>query len=314
MRWVFLVFILLSACTFRSTRIGSQPVIQVNNSTLSAKEFADKLARALKHFDSLAAKDPNNVQRAKDEIVRSFIMGSLIFDYAKGNNISVTPDELEKEVDRIRAAYPDDISFRRALADSGTSFSDWRIELGRSLLEKKVFSVIAAKVPAPTASELQKYYEANKEHFKHKDRVMIRQIVVDDISKAQAIREAVKKKDFALIAKKYSVAPEGKAGGLVGWVEKGSVDIFDKAFSLSVGEVSPILESAYGFHIFKVEKKATAGYSSLDEVKKIVEQGLTGQREQAEFSGWLDKQLRSSRVLKDTDLIHSMQIETRGVM
>ena len=108
------------------------------------------------------------------------------------------------------------------------------------------------------------------------------------------------------------MAPEAKSGGLVGWVERGSVDIFDKAFLLPVGGTSQVLESSYGFHIFKVERKAAPGYASVDEVRSQVLQALAGKREQAEFSSWLDKQIRASKVLRDNDLISAISVETRG--
>lgn len=312
MRWVLLSFFMLSACTFRSTKVADQPVIQVNDQVMVAKEFADKLAWSLKKFDALAAKDPNNVQRAKEEILRVFIMNSLTSAYAKANQIEVSDEELEKEINQIRSSYPDDISFRRTLADEGLSLTGWKEDLRKTLLERKVFRKISEKVQKPTEDDVKKYYANNKERFKRKERIYLRQIVTDDIAKAQAIKDEVKKKDFIELAKKFSVSPEGKAGGLVGWIERGAVDIFDKAFSLPTGGVSPVLESAYGFHIFKVERKAPAGYSTVEEVHKEVEQDLLGQREKAEFANWLDKQIRASRVLKDNELIRGMTVETRG--
>jgi peptidyl-prolyl cis-trans isomerase C len=312
MRWVLIPFLILSGCTFRSSRVSDQTVIQVNDQSMSAKEFADKLAWSLKKFDSLAAKDPNNVLRAKEEILRVFIMNSLTSAYAKANQIEITDEELEIEINRIRSSYPDDISFRRTLADEGLSLTGWKEDLRKTLLERKVFRKIAEKVQKPSSEDIQKYYANNKERFRRKERIYLRQIVSDEISKAQAIKDEVKKKDFVELAKKFSVSPEGKNGGLVGWVERGAVDIFDKAFALPMGGVSPVLESAYGFHIFKVERKAPAGYSTLEEVHKEIEQELMGQREKAEFSNWLDKQIRASRVLKDNELIHGMTVETRG--
>jgi peptidyl-prolyl cis-trans isomerase C len=51
-----------SACDLGASRVAAKPVVKVNDQVLSAKEFADRLARRLKNFDALAAKDPNNVK------------------------------------------------------------------------------------------------------------------------------------------------------------------------------------------------------------------------------------------------------------
>lgn len=309
---LFSLCFLFSGCDLGTSRIAAKPVLQVNDHFFSAKDLANQLARRLKNFDALSAKDPNNIQRAKEDILRVFILQSLINDYAKANQISVDDADVEKEVDSFRSSYPDDLSFRRVLAEENLSFSEWKDQMKQTLLEKKVFKKLSEKTQAPTAAEIKQYYEENKSFYKRRERIYLRQIIVDDFSKAQNIRDELKKKDFIELAKKYSVAPEAKTGGLVGWVERGSVDIFDKAFLLPVGGMSQVLESSYGFHIFKVERKAPPGYASIEEVQPQILQVLSGKKEQAEFSSWLDKQIRASKVLRDNDLISAISVETRG--
>ncbi len=305
-----LSFGFLSGCHWRSD-VGNKPVLQVNEHKITAKEFADRLARQLKDFDALSAKDANIVKRAKEEILRNYILENIVIDFASTQKISVTDEDLEKDINDVRASYPDDISFRRMLAEDNLSLQSWKEQRRMSLLYKIVFKKIGENLVPPTAVEIQKYYEENKDRYKHKERIYMRQIVTDDLSKAQSLKEELKKKDFAELAKKYSVSPEAKAGGLVGWVERGAVDIFDKAFTLPANGTSQVLESVYGFHIFKVEKKESAGFYSLEQVKKEVTQALMARKEQAEFSSWLDKQIRSSRVLRDNDLLAAIIVETK---
>lgn len=310
--FIFTVAILAaSGCTFDLQKVASKPVIQVNEHVLPAKDFADQLARKMKNFDALGAKDINNLMRAKEDILRTFILESLVQDWSKQNSITVTDTELDKEVNRLRASYPDDLSFRRSLAQDNLSFSDWREQLRNVLLQKAFFASINAKIPTPSQKEIDDYYTQNKSTFKRRERVLLRQIVVDDESKAELLKTELRTKSFEELAKKYSVAPEAKNGGLIGWVERGSVDIFDKAFQMGVGAVSQVLESSYGFHLFKVEQKSPEGYAGPEEVKGIIVSALVGRKEQAEFTLWLDKQIRSSRVLKDSDLINAIHVETR---
>jgi peptidyl-prolyl cis-trans isomerase C len=301
-----------TSCEWTGHRVSNKPVVQVNGTNLTTKEFSDQLARKLKNFDALGAKDPQNITRAKNEIVRSFILKTITVNYAEKEGIEVESSEIEKEINSFRASYPDDLSFRRALADESLSLADWREELAYSLLERKVFQKLSEKIPAPTDEEISKYYEENKARYKRTERILLRQIVTDDLQKAQSVRDEMKGKDFAEVAKKVSVAPEAKNGGLVGWVEKGSVDIFDKAFALPVGSLSQVLESSYGFHIFKVEKKMPAGFVEKTEVKEEIIQAINGKKEQGEFASWLDKQIRASRVLKDSAIIDAITVETRG--
>lgn len=308
-----LVFLMTTVgCDLGSSRIALKPVIKVNDTSLSVKDFSEELAKRLRNLDALSAKDPNTVQRAKDAVLQNFIFRTLILDYAKEKNIAIEDGDLEKEINAFRSSYPDDLSFRRVLAEENISFSDWKESLRISMIEKIVFKKISEKVKPASAEEVQRYYEENKNIFRRKERIYLRQIVLDDITKAQAARDELKKKDFADLAKKISVAPEAKQGGLVGWIERGSVDIFDKAFQLAVGGTSQVLESSYGFHIFKVERKAGPGIATLEEVRPLVLQSIQGKKEQAEFSAWLDERIRASKVLRDQALIDSVTVETRG--
>ncbi len=308
----FSAFLFISACTLNTSKISSQTIVQVNDYVLTSKDFAEKLSRRLKDFDALSVKDPLNVQRAKEAVVRDFIMQSLVQDFAKIQNITVSETELNAEIDNLRANYPDDLSFRRQLAEENISFTDWRKLVEKTLLDQKVNKKISEKIAPPSLEDLRKYYSDQKDKYRRKERVYLRQIVVDDLTKAEALKEEVKKGDFAKLASKYSVSPEAKNGGLVGWVEKGEVDIFDKAFSLSIGVPSSLLESSYGFHFFKVERKAAPGVAQFEEVKNSIQALLAAKKEQAVFLSWLDQRIRASKVLKNTELIQTISIETRG--
>lgn len=307
---LFVLSLSLMGCPSSYQKLSTKPVEKVNDHVLTSKQFANQLARRLRNFDALAAKDPNNIHRIKEEILRDFLVKSLTLDWARAQNIVISETMLDKEVDKLRGNYPDDLSFRRALAQENLSFSEWREELRYSLVEKEVFKKLNEKVKAPSDEEIKRYYEDNKERYKRKERIYIRQIVVDEDAKADAIKTDLKTTDFAELAKKYSITPEGKTGGVVGWIEKGTVDYFDPLFSAGSGLQT--VKSPWGVHLVRVEKKAPATTLSLDEVKPQILRALRAQREQAEYVAWLDAQLRSSKVLKDYDLMNSIKVDTRG--
>ncbi len=302
----------LVGCTFENKKTSTSPVLTVNKTSLTAKEFSEDLARRLKNFNSLEAKDPNIVSRSKEEIVSQYIIKILIRDYCSSVGITVSESELDKEINKVRSSFPDDYSFRNSLATEGISFAKWKEDLTDTILNQKLFQSFQDKIQKPSEADLQRIFDANKEKYKRKERIYLRQIVLDDLAKAESVKEELKKKDFIELAKKYSVSPEAKNGGLVGWIEKNSVDIFDKAFALPIGGISPVLESSYGFHIFKVDKKEPAGYLTFQEVRGVILSSYLAQKEQAMFTEWLDKQIRSGKVFKNVDLIKNITVETKG--
>ena len=306
-------FSFFSGCDWQWGKLSQKTVVQVNDDTLTTREFAERLAENLRELDAISVKNPSQIKQVKDRVVHDFIMESLVQDYGKLAKIQITESELEKEVNDTRAEYPDDLSFRRTLAREGLSFVEWKARLQKSMVDRKIFKSMGEKIPSPSTDELKKYYSEHKDKFTRPERIYLRQIVVDDLTKAKTLIEKNKKSDFSKLAEKYSVAPEARNGGLVGWVEKGSVEIFDKAFSLSVNGVSPILESPYGFHIFKVEKKAAAGVAPFDEVRDTIKRILVSEKDQRDFIAWLDQRIRASRISINEDLIQAVSVETKGV-
>lgn len=304
--------LLFTGCPSTTSKVANKPVVQVNEHRLTARDFSVKIARRLKNLDALAAKDPVTIRNTKEEIIKNFIIQCLVQDWMSSKKKSVEAALVDKEVEKIRSSYPDDLSFRRSLAAENLSFSEWRESLKYNLLEKAFFEELRKKSSVPTDAELRKYFEEHRAQYRKRERIYLRQIVTDDEAKAELLKSELKRKDFESLAKQYSLAPEASKGGLVGWVEKGNVDFFDDAFSQSIGAVGPVVKSPFGYHLIRVEKKLPASAGSFDESRPEILRALLAQREQAEFVAWLDGQIRSSRILKDSELIQSIQVETRS--
>lgn len=309
---VFFFFLLVAGCTNQTQKVTLRPIVAVNDHTLTAKEFSSRLARRLKNLDALAAKDPSTIRLAKEEVIKNFIIQGLTLDWARFKKIVVAESEVEASLNAVRSGYPDDLSFRRVLAEENMSFSDWQEQMRYTLIEKAVFKSIAVAVKDPTEDEIKNYYEESRERFKRKERIYLRQIVVDELAKAELVKNELKKTDLAVLAKKYSITPESKDGGLVGWIEKGTVDFFDPLFNLQVGTVSQIFKSPFGYHIAKVEKKSPGGFASLEEARARVVVEFKSKKEQALFLAWFDQQLRSAKVMRDYDLINAIHVDTRN--
>jgi peptidyl-prolyl cis-trans isomerase C len=304
------VFLLAFGCTQNTEKIANKKILQVNDHSMTTKEFSHRLARRLKDLDALAAKDPQTVLKAKEEIVNTFVTQVITLDWARFQKVEVSENDLDSEVKKIRASYPDDLSFRKVLAQETISFSEWREQLRFTLIERAVFKKIDEQISEPGAQEIKSFYEDNKDDFKRKERIQLRQILVDEEAKAELLKSELKKSDFAELARKFSIAPESKNGGLVGWIEKGSVDFFDPLFALSQGQVSKIFKSPFGYHIARIEKKQAASISSLEEARPAIIRRMKAQKEQALYLALMDRLVRGAKVLKDNDLINSIRVDT----
>lgn len=313
-----LVFVLTvgfaaSGCFSQKSLVLNKTVLKVNATEISTKEFSERLASRLRNLDALHAKDENNLNRAKEETAQAFILEVIARDYARKNKITVSKNEVDEKVAEIRSRYPDELAFRRAMAEENMAVETWRDELEFTLLQKKIFQKIKEGQPEPTEAEMKEFYENNKLLFIQPARVRLRQIVLEKEDDAKRIMdELTDGAELAKLAKKFSIAPEGANGGDTGWLDKGTLDVFDQAFKLNVGQRSKILKSPYGYHIYEVMKKESDGRLSFPEAKAKIRAQLMERREQKVFSAWLEEQVRKASVQKNEALIQAIKVTTRG--
>ncbi len=136
--------------------------------------------------------------------------------------------------------------------------------------------------------KLKEYYDLQKKDFSQSEEVKASHILVKAkkgdateekvaLAKIKKIQGELKKGNFADIAKKYSDDPGSKSkGGSLGWFARGRmVPEFDKAaFSLKPGEVSQPLQTAFGFHLIKLEDKKASKDVSFESAKSVIAKKL----------------------------------------
>ncbi len=142
-----------------------------------------------------------------------------------------------------------------------------------------------------SAAKIKEYYDLQQAEFKQGEQARASHILVkakkgdakeekSALDKVKDIQNQLKAKSFAELAKKYSDDPGSKAqGGSLGWFEKGRmVPEFDKAvFSMKPGEVSAPVQTAFGYHIIKLEEKKSGKEITLDAATQTIAKRLVAQ-------------------------------------
>lgn len=283
---------------------------------MSALKFAESLARELKHMTAITVKDEPLIRRAKNKIINDFLVQVIFRDWAKQNSIRVHKDGesgWQTEVDLIRSGYPDEISFRKALADEGLTYKEWTSKIRFSVLQKLVINGLHKDIKEPTKNDVKSYFKAHQEEFIQPEAIKVEQVVLRTEAEAERISKELRaRKPMDQLAKKFSITPDAVNGGKIGWVEKGTSAFFDKAFKTSVGRRTNIIKSPYGFHIIKVLKKRSRRSLRLNEVTDQIKKILIEKREQAVYTAWLEEQLKRARVFKNNKAIDAINVATRG--
>jgi peptidyl-prolyl cis-trans isomerase D len=182
--------------------------------------------------------------------------------------------------------------------------------------------------PQVTDAEVQQYYNQHQKDYQVDDQVKVRHILIkEDDGASPAADAAAKAKaedvlkqlkaggNFAELAKKYSDDAGSKdQGGELGFLKRGvTVPEFDQAaFSLPVGQISPLVKTKFGYHILEVEEKQTAHTRPLDEVKSTIVALLTRQKEGAQeqaYAQQLANEAQRSGLAKTAEA-HHLQVVT----
>ncbi len=149
-------------------------------------------------------------------------------------------------------------------------------ELRNKLKKIWLIGKVSARLcPPPTIRnrEALKYYRLHKKDFRVPPVAIARQIVVATRQEAEEILKKLKSKkaSFAQLARQYSLGPEGEGGGLLEPIYKGEEPQgFQILFSMKKGEISPIVKSPYGFHIFKLEAMKRRKTLLFKQVKGLI--------------------------------------------
>jgi peptidyl-prolyl cis-trans isomerase SurA len=214
------------------------------------------------------------------EALSALVDEEILVQKAHLLKIEVTPDEVNRSVDdqvrRVRQGFQTDEEFRAELRKAGFGTpEEYRRTLYeqfyRRALQQRVFEELRKTAVARNVSEaeINEAFEKNKGTLASAPAtVTFRQVVVapkpSDEAKKRAkakadslLVELKKGGDFELIAKRESMDEASKPqGGDLGWNRRGAmVPEFERVmFALPPGMVSPVVETAFGFHIIKVDR------------------------------------------------------------
>jgi parvulin-like peptidyl-prolyl isomerase len=289
-------------------------VLIVDNSEYKLSDFTKDLALRLSQLNLLTSKNPSVIQVLKNRLLSDFIITQLIKEDLESQKIYITESEIDEAIKKLEEPYQSSLSFKEELLNSNVSEKQFRELVANELKVKKFFSKLQLQIQPPTETECLEFYNRKRGEYYLPLRIYLKQIVVKEKHQAEEILTALKDKSnsFEDLAKKYSIGPESVNGGIIGWVEENQISIFDPAFKLKPGHVSNPVESGFGFHIFKVEKKAPKQQLKFAEVKDKIFHILLEEQEQGLFLKWLDERLRRIKIKKDDQLMNALIVETRG--
>jgi peptidyl-prolyl cis-trans isomerase C len=266
----------------------------VNGKVITQIELEREILN-LSHRYSIQTQDSSIPDDIESKALDNLITRELLYEASQKAQIKVEDSEVDENLQQAISRFPNREAFESVLKRENVTEDDLKSEIRYGLAIQNYVEDKYLSKATVSDQEIQTYYESNPGQFKHPEMVKASHILIrvdaqeDDAQKAEArkkIEEVTKKiaagEEFAELAKTYSDCPSSSNGGDLGFFSRGQMvpEFEEVAFSLKPNEISPVVETNFGFHIIKVSEKQAEGTYSLDQVKPQIEQVLTREKVQ----------------------------------
>jgi peptidyl-prolyl cis-trans isomerase C len=223
--------------------------------------------------------DPQDVPKLGRALLDGLIDRQLVLARAKATGIAVSDAELQKASESLPGVDADEMR-------------------DRLLAEKYIASETRREAASP--AEARAYYDTHRKQLEEPEAVHCLQIATRSPDEAKSALDQLRRgASFAEVAQKVSVSPDAQKGGDLGWFAKGTMPkaFDDTCFSLGAGKMSGVVQSPYGFHVFKLLARRPAKQKKFEDVRADAELKATADK-RADAQRALLAQLREHAQIK----------------
>jgi parvulin-like peptidyl-prolyl isomerase len=288
---------------------ASSVVAMVNDESIEAWEVES----ALKEIELMALHPIPAAERgtSREKILERIIGHHLLAQAARSQKLEVSAADVDGDINSLREEYGGADGFNRMLGYLGITPEQLhrqrrlRLEMAR-FVEGNTGSISVA------AAEVDEYYGENRDQFKTPDSITASHILIRSPQLAPAEEKAAARSraaalleqlrggaDFAQLAREHSEDQETAAsGGALGAIDREQTDpaFAEVVFTLAPGELSPVVETAQGFHVAKVHQRTPATTRPLAEVREEIEALLQARVRDARVSALVQKMRTTARI------------------
>ncbi len=308
--------------------ILEQVLVKVNGEIVTKTELEQRQIAALRQANPNLRPDSDAaLQKALTEVTPQVIVDAvdelLVVQRGKELGFTMSTEQFNSILENIKKEnkIETDEALTAALKQEGMTMADLRRQLERTSLVQRVQQQEVMSKLQVTDTELKAYYDAHQGEFGTTPQVTLREITVavpvdpqginvgkDDDAKAKA--EEVRAKiiagePFPRLAAEYSDSGSKANGGLVGPLSKSDLsdDLQTAIAGLKDGGVTPVLRTARGYQVVRVEKLQDSTTKTFEDAKNEIADKIANEKRKVEFDKFLER-LRGEAIIdwKNDDL------------
>jgi peptidyl-prolyl cis-trans isomerase SurA len=254
------------------------------------------------------------LEQLRKEALDSLVDERLMLQEADKLKISVTPDEIDKNIEQIKKDNSwSQAQLEQAVKNQGyKTYLDYRNDVRKQVLKFRIVGLQVRQRVNVSDDDVRAYYEQNVKSLDADAKVHARHIffklpagaasslVSQVMTKARQVAARARAgDDFAELAKKETEDPATRpTGGDLGSISRGSLPGHVEAvlFSMKVGEISEPIRTDGGVHVMKVVGRDAGSARPFSEVKEQVRRQLFEQELEKQLKLWLQDVRKKSFV------------------
>lgn len=297
-----LLLLHVTGCRGGEVEDPGKVVITVGERDITSSEY-NRALKLLVPADILDS-GGEELMTLKRDAAAQLVEEALILAEALRLNLTVSEDELAEEIDEIRRDAGDD-NLTGEVSSRYGNLEEWKKEIRKRLLVKKVVDAVVGSGVEVTEDALRGYYREHASEYEVPEQVHARMIVTGAEDEARRIKGGLTAENFSTVARKTSLSPEAETGGDLGFFGRGDMprEFEDVVFKLRPGEISDIVKTEYGYHIFFLEKKRTGGRLAYEEVKDEINKKLRDEEFEKRFDSWITSLMEKTPIEVKEDLL-----------
>jgi peptidyl-prolyl cis-trans isomerase SurA len=229
---LMIVAMIISACNGGASKdpggVSNETAATVNGKAIKMEEVERALKQQAQGQESRLS--PLELAAARLQILEGLIQQEVMYQKAEKEGTVPTDEEVNAELNKLKTgsgASQEEIQKR--LQESGATEETLKESLKKQLAIQKLIDKVTSRVEPPKDSEIEAFFNSNREGFKNKRGAQLAAIVIDpqktsendttttDIEAQQKAKEigerVLRGADFATVAREASEDPQTRLSG-----------------------------------------------------------------------------------------------------
>lgn len=298
-------------------------IVKVNGEPITMGEVIT-MANKVLHNKGISPYTPEGIEQllvVKPNVFNTLVTLKLLKHGTKRLKMKLEPGVLDKQIEQIKSRYPSEEDFRKALENEGLTLEQYQKAIEEEVMVQTFKDMVMTEgLEKPSEKEIKAFYESHRDFFMKPEMVRVQSILIGFPEnptveeKSQAFEtinslyfRAKEGEDFGELAKMYSTGPNAENGGDLGYRPREDIDKYlagasDK-YSLSVGSITPILDTPSGYVLLYPTDIKPAKNISLEQASPEIVNLLQEKEKAVNLQQWFDEENAKAEIeVVDPDL------------